>query len=107
MSEFRMDMTASPELSLREAIQQDVAVEASRAEEYHEYEIIGLMPHHFAERALPFFGGGRVTIVRVDPMTVTVSQTVTSKFPFDTPTDRVTLSYSGCVPTEVPDLPNC
>lgn len=103
-------MTASPELTLRQAIQQDVAaaVEASRAEDYHEYEIVGLMPHHFAERALPFFGaGGRVTIVRLDPVTVTVSQTVTSKFPFDAPTDRVTLAFSGCIPSQVPDLPQC
>ena len=84
-------MTASPEMTLREAIQQDV--EASRAEEYHEYEIVGLMPHHFAERAnLPFFGAGKkLTIVRVDPVTVTVDQTVTSIFPFASPSDRVTV----------------
>lgn len=100
-------MTASPEMSLREAIQQDVDVEASKAEEYHEYEITGLMPHHFAERALPFLGGNKVTIVRVDPVTVTVKQTVTSQFPFVNPTDRVTVIYFGCAPSKVPDLPHC
>ncbi len=106
----RMEMTASPDLSLRESIQQDVAVEASRAEEYHQYQISGLMPHHFAERALPLLGGGNpITIVRLDPVTVTVSQTVTSKFPFAIPSDRVTLVYVGCVPSNIVgmNLPHC
>ena len=100
-------MTAHPEKTLREAIQQDV--EASKEEEYHEYEIIGLIPNHFAERALPFFSGGTkaLTIVRVDPVTVTVQQTVTSPYPFASPSDRVTVAYSGCVPSEVPNLPHC
>jgi len=103
-------MTASPDLSLRESIKQDVAVEASRAEEYHQYQIAGLLPHHFAERALPFLGSSNpITIVRLDPVTVTVSQTVTSQFPFNNPSDRVTLAYSGCVPSEVVamNLPHC
>ena len=103
-------MTASPDLSLRESIQQDVAVEASRVEEYHQYQIAGLMPYHFAERALPLLGGSNpITIVRLDPVTVTVRQTVTSKFPFDKPSDRVTLAYVGCVPSNIVgmNLPHC
>lgn len=106
----RMEMTASPDLSLGESIKQDVAVEASRAEEYHQYQIAGLMAHHFAERALPLLGSSNpITIVRLDPVTVTVSQTVTSKFPFDKPSDRVTLAYAGCVPSDVVamNLPHC
>ena len=42
-------MTAHSEKTLREAIQQ--GVEASKEEEYYEYEIIGLIPNHFAELA--------------------------------------------------------
>lgn len=100
-------MTASPEMSLREAIQQDVAVEASRTEEYHEYEITGMMPHHFSNRALPFFGESVFTIVRVDPVTVTVKKTVTSQYPILSPADRVTMIYVGCVPADAPNLPHC
>ncbi|XP_057371727.1 mucin-2-like [Daphnia carinata] len=100
-----VEVTANPDMSLRESIQQDVAVEASRAEEYQEYYITGLMPH-FAERAL---GINPITIVRLDPTTIIVTQTVTSKFPFDKPSDRVTLSYGGCVPSNVVamNLRNC
>lgn len=99
-------MTAIPDAS---AVQQDVAIETSKAEDedYHEYEIIGLMPHHFNvnDRGLPLLD--KLTIVRMDPVTVTVSQTVTSKFPFESPADRVTLAYTGCIPPGVPNLPNC
>lgn len=105
-------MTASPDVSLGESIKQDVAVEASRTEESQQYQIAGLMAHHFAERALPLILGSSsnpITIVRLDPVTVTVSQTVTSKFPFDKPSDRVTLSYAGCIPSDVVamNLPHC
>ncbi|KAI9564213.1 hypothetical protein GHT06_007951 [Daphnia sinensis] len=100
-----LEVTANPDMSLRESIQQDVAVEASRAEEYQEYYITGLMPH-FAERAL---GINPITIVRLEPTTVIVTQTATSKFPFNKPSDRVTLSYGGCVPSNVVamNLPHC
>lgn len=104
---YRLEATASPDqMPLVEAIQQDVTIETSKMEdEYHEYEIIGLMPQNFIERGLPFMN--KATIVRVNPVTVTVSQTVTSTFPINSPSDRVTLAYTGCIPSGVPNLPSC
>lgn len=100
-----MEMTASPEMSLREAIQQDVAVEASRAGDYQEYEIVGLAPDNFVDRGMPLFGN-KVTIVKLDRVTVTASTTVTSAYPNSN--QRVTLAYYGCVPQDAPsNLPPC
>lgn len=102
-----MEVTASPELSLREAIQQDVAVEASRSDDLDEYEIVGLTSDHFEERALPFMNN-RVTIIKLDKATVTVKTTITSAYPTTNPDQRVTLAYSGCIPEDAPiNLPAC
>lgn len=106
-----MEMTASPELSLREAIQQDVAVETSRADDFEEYEIVGLTSDHFninqRAAALPFMNN-RVTIIKMDKVTVTLGTTVTSIYPNNNPTDRVTLAYYGCIPGDAPtNLPKC
>lgn len=106
-----MEMTASPESSLREAIQQDVAVEASRADDFEEYQIVGLTSDHFninqRAAALPF-KNNRVTIVKLDKVTVTSGTVVTSTYPVTNPTDRVTLAYYGCIPNDAPtNLPKC
>lgn len=102
----RMEMTASPELTLSDAIQQDVILEASRDDDYQEYAIVGL--DEFSERAsLPFFGK-KMTIVKLDRVTITDVKTITSVFPTKVPSDRVTVAYLGCIPKDAPtNLPLC
>lgn len=102
-------MTASPELSMmREDMHQDVAVETSRSDDstsFHEYELVGLTSEHLSNQRGLF--GGRVTMVKLDKVTVTASVTVTATYPVVAPTDRVTIAYLGCVPTDAPVLPKC
>ena len=103
---YRLEVTAIPEMSLREAIQQDVAVEASHSEDYQEYEIFGLTADHFADRAKKPLFSSPFTIVKLDRVTVTASTTITSAYPNSK--DRVTLAYYGCVPQDAPsNLPPC
>ena len=101
-----MEVTASPELTLSDEIQQEVILEASRDEEYQEYAIVGL--DDFSERgSMPFFGK-KMTIVKLDRVTVTNVKTITSTYPTQLPSDRVTVAYLGCIPKDAPtNLPLC
>lgn len=101
-----MEITASPELPLSDATQQDVIVETSLDNEYQEYAIVGL--DDISERAsMPFFGK-RITIVKLDRVTVTEVTTVTTAYPITNPNDRVTVGYLGCIPADAPtNLPLC
>jgi hypothetical protein len=98
----RMEVTASPELTLSDEIQPEVILEASRHDEYQEYAIVGLENDFYSERAsMPFFGK-KMTIVRLDRVTVTDVKTVTSTYPTKLPSDRVTVAYLGCIPKDAP-----
>lgn len=103
---YRMEITASPELPLTDAIQQAVIVETSLDDEYQEYAILGL--DDISERAsMPFFGK-RITIIKLDRVTVTQVTTVTTNYPTTSPNDRVTVGYLGCIPPDAPtNLPLC
>lgn len=96
-------MTAIPELNSREAFVRQVETSQFENAE-HEYEIHGVFPQ-FAERAFPF--SNKITLVKLDRVTVTATQIVTSIFPFVGATDRVTLNIGGCVPTDLPKWPAC
>ena len=96
-------MTAIPDMNSREAFVREVETSQLETSE-QEYEIHGVFPQ-FAERAFPF--AQKITLVKLDRVTVTATQTVTSNFPIAGPTDRVTLAISGCVPTNLPSWPSC
>ncbi len=102
-----MEMTASPELTLSDEIQQEVILEASRDDEYQEYAILGLEDFYSERASMPFFGK-KMTIVKLDRVTVTDVTTITSTYPTQLPSDRVTVAYLGCIPKDAPtNLPLC
>lgn len=94
-------MTASP-VHEQSQLADEILLETSQIQEradHAEFEIIGLNPKgNQLNRAFPPF----ITIVKLDRVTVTVPSTVTTVYPVTASTDRVTLSISGCVPTDLP-----
>lgn len=98
-----MEVTAVPELRAGRESHEAAHLEASQfGQEHDEFQIYGLSPEHMGNRAIPNLFGPPITIVKLARVTVTASQTVTSVFPVTAPTDRVTLTISGCVPNTPP-----
>lgn len=95
-----MEMTASP--VYQSQLADEILLETSQIQQradHGEFEIIGLNPKgNQLNRAFPPF----ITIVKLERVTVTVPSTVTTAYPVTASTDRVTLSISGCVPTDLP-----
>lgn len=94
----RMEITASPDLPMSyHHAEPEQLLEGSR-QNHDEFELIGLTSPQMVNRAFPQL----VTIVKLARVTVTVASTVTTAYPVAGPTDRVTLSIAGCVPTDLP-----